>query len=172
MITIQQINKAKLELNILEQDHEYGDSFRIAYEWFDSQTITKTLMGEKEDKVDLRRLMSDWAGREISENDTKIAAYLHPKIKGEYPFYNINPRLIYPSAERLRNIAESYIQDHEEQYMLKNYRFYEIVKYTSDDGLSVVRSFYSEQLPESQYDRHDFCTENDNCKCYYCVYGR
>ncbi|MCP4341526.1 MAG: hypothetical protein GY799_22255 [Desulfobulbaceae bacterium] len=63
-------------------------------------------------------------------------------------------------------------RDHEEQYMLKIYRFYEIVKYTSDDGLSVVRSFYSEQLPESQYDRHDFCTENDNCKCYYCVYGR
>ena len=175
MITAQQVNKARLELKLLEQYHEHDDSVRIAYEWLDSQTITKFLTGEqgaKGEKFNLKRLVSDWGGREIMQSDIAIAAYLHPEIKGDYPFYNISPQLIFPSAERLRGIGESFRHGFEEQYMIKNYRFYEIVKYTSDDGHSIVRSFYSEKLPESQNDQHDFCTQNDNCQCYYCVYGR
>ena len=69
-------------------------------------------------------------------------------------------------------VGESFKHGYEEEYMIENYRFYEIVKYTSADGPSIVRSFYREELPESRYEMDDFCAQQDNCKCYYCVYGR
>lgn len=125
-----------------------------------------------EEKNNLKRLMDDWGGREISQNDIEIAAYLHPEIKGECPFYNISSQLAFPSAERLRGIGESFRHGYQEEYMIENYRYYEIVKYTSGDGPSISRSFYREELPESRYELDDFCTQHANCKCYYCVNGR
>jgi hypothetical protein len=168
MLTTQQINTVKMQLNLHKPYHENDDNVRIAYEWFDAQTQTNTL---SQGEIDLKRLINEWSGGEIAQNDIDAAAYLHPNIKGTYPFYNNYSPLTLPSAERLRGIAESSRAGSQEKFMIENYRFYEVVKYTSSLG-QVVKSFHTEELPPSQYQMDDFCAKHDNCKCYYCVYGR
>jgi len=169
MITADQIFRTKLILNLSHLEQEHDENVRIAYEWLDAQAITKAPMGKRDN---ILRLIDDWGGRKISQTDIDIAVYLHPDTKGDYPTYNIDSRLTLPSAERLRGIGESFRNRIEEQYMLVNYRFYEIVKYSVDTERSVNRSFYREKLPEPQYDPQEFCTQHDNCQCYYCVDGR
>ena len=169
MITEDQSNTADLTPDFPDLENKLNDSVRIAYQWFDAQTKKEVPLGNS---VDLQHLIRDWGGREISQNDIEIAASIHPGTKGEYPRYNIDSGMTLPSAERLRGIVESFKDGTNEQHVLGNYRFYEVVKYSLDNERSVTRSFYAEGLPESQYDSQDFCTQHDNCQCYYCVYGR
>ncbi|MEA3643859.1 MAG: hypothetical protein VBE63_28615, partial [Lamprobacter sp.] len=52
-----------------------------------------------------------WAGRYVSRFDVEVAAFLHPDIQGEYPYYNISARLIEPSTQRLEHIPEAFQHD-------------------------------------------------------------
>ncbi len=168
MITAEQIQLAESTLDLSESQQVKGDNVRIVYEWLDAQRMTNTQSGKK---FALKYLIGLWSGRKISENDIHIAAYLHNGLKGVYPSYNLHPRLTFPSFERLRWNIDVRAQGYEEIHLLENYRFYEIVKYDRDGNNELIRSYFSESLPEQQVEGLDYCDIND-CECYYCVYGR
>jgi hypothetical protein len=46
--------------------------------------------------------------RYVSRDDVEVAAFLHPDIEGEYPFYNISRRLTLPDIKRLAEIPEAF----------------------------------------------------------------
>lgn len=168
MITSEQIKVAESALDLSGIQHVTDDKVRIAYEWLDAQRKTNTQSGKK---FALKYLIRLWSGREISEEDVHIAAYLHNEVKGVFPSYNLHPRLTFPSLERLRWNIDVRAQGYEELYLLENYRFYEIVKYDRGGGNELIRTYFTEPLPEQQVEGLDFCDIND-CECYYCVYGR
>ena len=105
MITEEQINNAKLELGLKNPDYGDDDCIRIAYEWLDAQKKTKH---PRHVEHDIKHLVENWADTYISRFAVALAAYLHPKIKGFYPFYNISSRLTEPSITRLQRIGIKY----------------------------------------------------------------
>lgn len=78
------------------------DAVRIAYEWLDAQEKTQRLTDRTRP---LKHLIETWGCRYVSRNEVEIAAFLHPRIRGQYPHYNISSRLLVPSDNRLRNIS-------------------------------------------------------------------
>ena len=119
MITREQIEKAKKEV-ILKGNghHQHDDCIRIAYEWLDAQKKTKNPRNVPDT---LKHLIERWAGRYVSQSDVEIAAHLHPKITGGYPYYNISSRLTEPSVDRLKNIAQAFTQGQREQHQVSDY---------------------------------------------------
>ncbi len=168
MFTTEQIRAAESQLDLSGTQLTTDDNVRIAYEWLDAQRVTNTQSGKK---FALKYLIGLWSGRKISEDDVRIAASLHEEVKGAFPGYNIHPRLTFPSVERLRLNVEILIEGLEEQHIMEHYRFYEIAKYTQGAENTLIRTFFSEPLPEQKVVGLDFCDLND-CECYYCVYGR
>lgn len=122
MITKEQIEKAKMEV-ILNGDvhHEHDDCVRIAYKWLDAQKKTKN---PRNVPHSLKHLIELWAGRYVSQSDVEIAAHLHPKISGSYPFYNISSRLTEPSVDRLKNIAQAFTGQRD-VHQVRDYSFKE-----------------------------------------------
>ncbi|GHB40353.1 hypothetical protein GCM10007094_32100 [Pseudovibrio japonicus] len=90
-----------------EPFHEHDDCIRIAYEWLDAQ---KKLKNTTSGFRPLKHIIEEWGGRYVSQADVEVAAWLHPKIKGTYPYYNISARLILPSEHRLNDISEAFSQ--------------------------------------------------------------
>ena len=84
--------------------HEHDDCIRIAYEWLDAQTKTK---GVLKSGFALKHIIENWAQRYISTSDVIVAAYLHPEIRGEYPYFNLSSKLTVPNKRRLVGIAEA-----------------------------------------------------------------
>ena len=142
---------------------------RIAYEWLDAQ---HTLDRSISQKTDLQKLISTWGGKRIDIEYIDRAAHLHDQITGQYPKYNINYRFVLPSAERLRLLVQADRQASNMRFLLENYRSYERVKYAMAGGEALMISYETEEFPTSPYDWLDFCSRNNDCKCYYCVYGR
>lgn len=118
MITSEQIQKAKLELVLMDSNHQHDDCIRIAYEWLDAQKKTKK---PRDVPHMLKSLIERWAGRYVSVSDVKIAAHLHPAIVGEYPLYNIGSRLTEPSQKRLENISEANTQGQRDMHQPTDY---------------------------------------------------
>jgi hypothetical protein len=58
-------------------------------------------------------MIEKWGGRYVSQSDVEVAAELHSKIKGSYPYFNISARLTRPSDARLANIAEAKTQNYQ-----------------------------------------------------------
>ncbi|MFI7801268.1 hypothetical protein PSFL_23650 [Pseudomonas sp. DD1] len=97
---------------------EHRDCIRFAYEWLDAQTKTK---GIQKIPFDLKHLIQRWAGRYVSSSDVEVAAYLHPEIRGRYPYFNISSRLTSPSINRISNLGETYTQTKGEHHDLARY---------------------------------------------------
>lgn len=105
MLTDKQIDCAKKKLYRLGGTyHEHNDCIRIAYEWLDAQLKTKGLIRKH---FDLKHIIEAWAGRYVSQDDVELAAFLHPDVRGRYPKYNINSKLVFPSQNRLISINEA-----------------------------------------------------------------
>jgi hypothetical protein len=108
MLTDQQIEDAKLKVTYsLEEGghHEHPDCIRIAYEWLDAQIKTK---GPNKSHRSIKHYVEGWGGRYVSRTDVDVAAFLHPEIKGTYPFFNISSKLTLPSELRLSGIGEAH----------------------------------------------------------------
>lgn len=168
MTTIKQQQQAKEHLH-RNTPGNVDDRIRIAYEWLDAQRKLDRSISQR---TDLQKLISTWGGKRIDIEDIDRAAHLHDKITGQYAKYNINYRFILPAAERLRVLVQADRQTSEMRFLLENYRSYERVKYSAAGGESLMISYETEEFPTSQYDWLDFCSRNNGCKCYYCVYGR
>lgn len=97
---------------------EHRDCIRFAYEWLDAQTKTK---GIQKNSFDLKHLVQRWAGRYVSSSDVEVAAFLHPDIRGQYPYFNISSRLTNPSISRISNLGETYTQTKGEYHNMSLY---------------------------------------------------
>jgi len=82
---------------------------------------TKKTKGIMKKAYPLKHLIERWAGRYVSKDDVIVAAYIHPKISGKYPLFNIDSRLVEPSRKRLQNISEAFTQDQNERHDSKDY---------------------------------------------------
>ena len=87
--------------------YEHSDCVRIAYQWLDAQVKMRSTSRQFRC---LKNYIERWAGRYVSATDVEAAAFLHPGVKGEYPYYNIGVRLIEPDLSRLTDIAEAFTQ--------------------------------------------------------------
>lgn len=85
--------------------HCHNDCIRIAYQFFDAQKIIKnptTLC------FDFKRMIKVWAGCYVTFADVEIAAVLHPRVIGKFPYYNISCAFIEPSTRRLQGIQRAF----------------------------------------------------------------
>ena len=121
MLTAKQIEDAKALVRYshpTEVFHEHDDCIRIAYEWLDAQnTIATTNKAYRP----LKHIIEEWAGRYVSQSDVEVAAFLHSRISGKYPNFNLSARLTLPSDRRLKEIGEAMTQDYREDFQLKTY---------------------------------------------------
>jgi len=102
VLTDDLIERAKKNVRIFQPRHEHNDCIRMAYEWLDAQLTTKGTRA-----ADWKHIIERWCGRYITDADVEIAAFMHPKIDGKYPKYNIGKRLTLPSSQRLVGIGEA-----------------------------------------------------------------
>jgi hypothetical protein len=113
MLTAEQIAAAKERVKYtLPVNHGHDDRIRVAYEWLDAQTKTK---GSIKATLEVKHLIEDWAGGYVSRSDVEVAAFLHPEIKGQYPFFNISRRLTRPADRRLQGLQWERTQNHHER---------------------------------------------------------
>lgn len=113
MLTDQQIEDGK-KRNPPRGDvlHEHNDCIRLAYEWLDAQNIVKTPPRQHRP---LKHIIEKWAGRYVSQSDVEVAALLHPRIVGKYPYFNISLRMVRPNDRRLKDIGEALTQNYRKQ---------------------------------------------------------
>ncbi|MFD2265256.1 hypothetical protein ACFSM5_20300 [Lacibacterium aquatile] len=98
--------------------HEHRDCIRIAYEWLDAQVKIKSMIRKP---FAIKHIIEKWAGRYVSASDVDVAAFMHPDIRGIYPYFNISSRLTEPSRRRLDNIEEAFTQRYARNYNPKIY---------------------------------------------------
>lgn len=103
------VAKKRMKYGTKDQLHEHDDCIRIAYEWLDAQPKTK---GSVRVARPLKHHIEKWGGRYVSQSDVEVAAAMHPRIRGEYPYYNISRLLIRPSDARLEGISQARSQDY------------------------------------------------------------
>jgi len=80
-----------------------NDAVRMCVEWLDGQKLTRA-----SNSVACEDYVSLWAYKTIRRVDMEIAAYMHPRIYGIYPYYNVSKRRIKPSRVRLEGIRSAY----------------------------------------------------------------
>ena len=122
ILTDEQIEEAKkwTKYSTAEQLHQHNDCIRIAYEWLDAQD---TIVSKQTSAFALKHLIEKWGGRYVSQSDVEVAAYMHPQIKGVYPYYNISARLTLPADDRLEGIGEAFTHsNYREQHMAERYK--------------------------------------------------
>lgn len=102
MFTDDLIEQAKKDAKLFQPNHEHNDCIRMAYEWLDAQLTTQGTRA-----ADWKHIIERWCGRYITDSDVEVAAFMHPKIEGKYPKYNIGKRLTLPSTKRLVGIGEA-----------------------------------------------------------------
>lgn len=105
-LTDEQINEAKKRVPCVAGDPNKNSPgcVRIAYEWLDAQVKTVSPMKRA---YAIKHLIEKWGARYVSQYDVEVAAYLHPQIKGKYPYYNISSKLTQPNEQRLVGIEEA-----------------------------------------------------------------
>lgn len=123
MLTDQQIENAKNKIKYEnEANHTNNDSIRIAYAWFDAQIRTKAA---KTACRDLKKWMEEWGGFYVSTSDVIVAAYLHPEIYGDFPYYNISKKFTEPSIMRLSEIPNAFKHDFRKNHRSDLYKHHE-----------------------------------------------
>lgn len=98
------IADAKRRGGIGNPHHQHNDCIRIAYEWLDAQTKTRKHSSKC---PPLKHIIEAWGGRYVSQSDVEVAAFMHPRIHGDYPRYNLSSRMIRPCNSRLAYISEA-----------------------------------------------------------------
>ena len=93
MISAKRIAEAKTELGLVKPFHEHDDCIYITYQWLDAQRKLKGLANKR---IALKHVIENWGGRYVSQSDVEIAAFLHPEIRGTYPYFNLAHRLTLP----------------------------------------------------------------------------
>jgi hypothetical protein len=109
MLTDKQIEEAKKRA-LYQQEYgtprttpdDHNDSVRIAYEWLDAQRKMK-----KASCWPCKHIVEGWGKRHIPWFAVAVAAELHPKVFGAYPFLNIAKQLVLPSTKRLEGIGQA-----------------------------------------------------------------
>lgn len=122
ILTDEQIEEAKkwTKYSTAEQLHQHNDCIRIAYEWLDAQD---TIVSKQASAFALKHLIEKWGGRYVSQSDVEVAACIHPRIRGSYPYYNISARLTLPADDRLDGIGEAHAHsNYREQHMAERYK--------------------------------------------------
>ena len=122
ILTDEQIEEAKqrTKYSTAEQLHQHNDCVRIAYEWLDAQD---TILSKQTSAFALKHLIEKWGGRYVSQSDVEVAAYMHPRIRGTYPYYNISARLTLPADDRLDGIGEAFTHsNYREQHVAERYK--------------------------------------------------
>ncbi len=108
IVSAEEIAKAKVVMRNRyvggTPSNQSDDCVRIAYEWLDAQVRTRKT---RYLASPLKHYIEAWAGRYVSQPDVELAAYLHPAIRGRYPFFNISLRLTEPHQRRLEGIEEA-----------------------------------------------------------------
>lgn len=115
MLTAEQIADAKSRTPYAHRAdilHEHDDCIRMAYEWLDAQNTIAT--PNKKYRA-LKHIIEKWAGRYVSQSDVEVAAFMHPRISGKYPNFNLSARLVLPSDRRLEGIGEAMTQGYRER---------------------------------------------------------
>ncbi|CAI8941382.1 hypothetical protein [Pseudomonas sp. IT-P294] len=121
MLTDEQIKAAKKVTPYSSGEsplHEHNDCIRFAYEWLDAQAKTKGLV---KTPFQIKHLIERWAGRYVSTSDVEVAAFLHPDVRGKYPYFNISSRLTNPSTKRILNLDQAFSQNQNDRHDLTNY---------------------------------------------------
>lgn len=95
--------------NDVDAFHEHYDCVRIAYQWFDAQNTRSNSTRHHHFR---KELIKEWAGRYVSNADLEVAAFLHPRMAGAYPSFNLSKRLINPCKSRLGGIGEAFTQNY------------------------------------------------------------
>jgi hypothetical protein len=105
---------------------ESFDSVRIAYAWLDAQKTT----GKKGCTfLRLKHIIEAWGGRYVSSNDVTTAAYIHHRITGTHPGYNLSNNLTYPCHKRLKSVVEAYTHFHAVRNLDEDYSVIECPPY-------------------------------------------
>lgn len=115
MLTAEQIADAKSRTPYSHRAdvlHEHDDCIRMAYEWLDAQN---TIATPNKKYRPLKHIIEKWAGRYVSQSDVEVAAFMHPRISGKYPNFNISARLVLPSDRRLEGVGEAMTQGYRER---------------------------------------------------------
>lgn len=121
MLTDEKIEAAKRATRYSTTDnpvHEHHDCIRFAYQWLDAQVKTK---GHMRTPYPIKHLIERWAGRYVSTHDVDVAAFMHPDIHGEYPYFNISSKLTNPSFTRISELGEVYAHNHGDKHDLGKY---------------------------------------------------
>ena len=99
------------------------DTVRIAYEWLDAQRVRKS----SGPFMPLKHVIEAWGARYVSTSAVQVAAYLHPRIAGRYPGFNLSSRFTRPNRSRLAGIREAGI--HADTYGRKDHtHIYKLVE--------------------------------------------
>lgn len=108
VLTDEEIEAAKFQAVITDDRlHEHPDCVRIAYQWLDAQ---RTVQSPQRRFRALKHMIEHWGGRYVSQADVEVAAFLHPRIRGRYPDFNLSGRLVKPSDHCLDEIGEAMTQ--------------------------------------------------------------
>ena len=70
----------------------------IAFAWLDAQVGIK---GFKKRDYGTNQMIGSWANHHVSRRAIRIAARLHPRIKGDYPHFNISGLMVNPDRARI-----------------------------------------------------------------------
>lgn len=103
------IEAARLALG--QSGGDSDDPVLIAFEWFDAQLVRENRNRQHQAT---KHIIEAWAGRYVSEDDVKVAAFLHPLIRGEYPSFNLSSRRVWPHERRLEHIVSAKTMAYEE----------------------------------------------------------
>ena len=74
----------------------------IAFAWLDAQVGIK---GFKKRDYGTNQMIGSWANHHVSRRAIRIAARLHPRIKGDYPHFNISGLMVNPDRARIDGMA-------------------------------------------------------------------
>ena len=124
MLTDEKISSAIATVSTSDNAlHEHPDCVRIAYEWLDAQ---KKIKNPSRTSRSLKHHIERWGGRYVSQDDVTVAAFLHPEIKGNYPFFNISSNLTYPNKLRLQLIPQAMThKTYQEKNIQQTYKIFE-----------------------------------------------
>ena len=96
--------KGKYPPGIEKKPETIYKDIEIARQWLDAQKIYKDLTP----RFNISKSMNVWSGDCISNFSVLVAAHMHPKIKCDYPLFNIGESAILPRSERLIKIGTAY----------------------------------------------------------------
>ena len=115
MLSKEDIERGKREVNysLDPHYHEHNTGISIAYQWLDARP---KLIRKTSKALSIKHIIEIWSGSYISQSDVEVAAYLHPEIFGDYPYYNIHGDFAEPIPCRLVGLLENRTKTPQRQF--------------------------------------------------------